>query len=226
MNKNIKLYHFSTVPNLKELSPAEISGRQAYVYATDYIPLGLLFSIKGFRDLDGETSGRGPGKTYTPYFMEAHAHGLDKFKGASCYMYEVDPTSFEEGRTSWSEDIVSEKPVKTLSCTKINDVYKELLKYEKEGKIKIYRYRDSQKNLEMKKRVHDYAKKILSHYESVLFQKEFDCKDSKKSKFYKELQKFIFENFPEIVKEIYAEVVRKYEYISKFKPEILKEILA
>ena len=76
----------------------------------------------------------------------------------------------------------------------------------------------------MKKRVHDYAKKILSHYESVLFQKEFDCKDSKKSKFYKELQNFIFENFSEIVKEIYAEVFRKYEYISKFKPEILKEI--
>ncbi len=225
MDKKTKLYHFSTVPDIKELKPAEISGRQAFVYATDCIPLGLLFAIKGFRDLDGETSGRGPGKQYIPYYMEAHPHGLDKYKGVSCYMYEVDPTTFEEGRTSWSEDLVSEKPVKVLSCTKINDVYKELVKYEKQGKIKIYRYKDSQNDPEMKKRVHDHAKRAILHYESILFLNESDFLDPQQFKRCKELQEFISNNFPEIVKEIYAEVVKKYEYISKVRPEILEEII-
>ena len=96
-----KLYHVSHIANLKVLEPKLSSHNKEYVYATKDIVVALFFgSVKTMRDLDGLYGGGFNGRK--PFFYEGFPGAFKRrFEGTSCYIYEVDPTNFEEGKTSY-----------------------------------------------------------------------------------------------------------------------------
>ena len=133
-----KLYHVSTTPNLKVLIPRASTHKIPYVYASQYPEFCLLIgSKKSHGDFDGSYGLLNK----TVYFQEAYPNAFkERFQGETCYLYEVDPTTFQEGKTSFKGEVVSEEEVKVLSCEKIDDVYTRLLQEIKEGKLKLIEY--------------------------------------------------------------------------------------
>lgn len=133
-----KLYHVSATPDIKVLEPHVSTHGVSYVYATSDLNLALMFgSKKSLGDFDG-ILGLNEGK---PCFFEAYPNALERrFKGECCYIYEVDPTNFEEGKTSFSPEVVSIKPAKVLKCTKVDDLYRVINKLIKQGKIDFHKF--------------------------------------------------------------------------------------
>ena len=64
------------------------------------------------------------------------------YENKSGYIYTLDGTTFVEGKTGYSEEIVSEKEVPVIRCEKVVDILLHILNYEKEDKIKIFRFPD------------------------------------------------------------------------------------
>ena len=178
-----KLYHVSHIENLKILEPRVSTHGEAYVYATPYLVLALLFgSAKSLGDFDGVYGGK-----EIPYFYEAYHGALKRrFEGESCYIYEVDPTDFEENKTTFSSELVSKKTVKILNCTKIDDLYNHLLKLSKENKFNYRHYEETP----------NYIKMINNHIKDRLIR--FKTLENKNSYSYK----FCKEKFPHIIAEL------------------------
>lgn len=147
----MKLYHVSTVPNLKVLEPHISTHGKSYVYATPNLEFSLFFGgIESARDFDGIYGI----KKGMPFFYEAYTGALKRrFNGAKCYVYEVDPSSFEENKTSFKGEVVSEKPVKVINCKVVNNVYQYLLELNKNSKIQLHFFEDTE---EYKKMIHDH----------------------------------------------------------------------
>ena len=135
----MKLYHVSKVPNIEVLQPKKSTHGVPYVYATSNLEFALLFgSSKSYGDFDG-VYGTKNGK---PFFYEAYPNALKRrFENEECYIYEVDPSTFEKGKTSFGTEVVSEKPVKVLSCSIVDDLYSKLLSLIEGGKIDYKSYR-------------------------------------------------------------------------------------
>lgn len=149
--KKEKLYHVSHVPDLTVLEPRVSTHGKGYVYATKNLPVALLFgSFKSMGDLDGMYGGGGS-NGQKPYFYEGFPGAFKRrFEDTSCYIYEVDPTDFQEGKTSYTAELVSEKPVKVLKSTKIDNLYEKLLDLSKEGELDLFFYdKDSPKYVEL-----------------------------------------------------------------------------
>jgi len=137
-----KLYHVSHVADLQVLEPRVSTHDKAYVYATRELAVALLFgSYKAMGDLDGAYGGGCNGRK--PYFYEGFIGAFKRrFEDTSCYIYEVDSTDFEEGKTSYAAELVSEKPVKVLKCTKIENLYQTLLDLSEQGKLDLRFYQE------------------------------------------------------------------------------------
>ena len=181
----MKLYHVSKVPNIEVLQPKKSTHGVPYVYATSNLELALLFgSSKSYGDFDG-SYGTIKGK---PYFYEAYPNALKRrFKNEVCYIYEVDPTTFKRGKTSFGTEVVSEEPVKVLNCQKVDDLYTLLLSLIDEGKIEYKAYRKD--DLE-------YVEMINAHIKNRLV--NFKILQNKDSMTYK----FCKEKFPSLVYEL------------------------
>ena len=182
----MKLYHVSKVPNIQVLQPKKSTHGIPYVYATSNLELALLFgSSKSYGDFDG-SYGAINGK---PYFYEAYPNALKRrFENEVCYIYEVDPSTFEKGKTSFKAEVVSEKPVKVLSCTKVDDLYSRLLSLIDDGKIEYRSYRKD--DLEYVEMINEHIKDRLISFCGILQNKESS------------LYKFCKEKFPSIVNEL------------------------
>lgn len=63
-----------------------------------------------------------------------------KIFDCSGYIYKLDATNFKSGQTSWTAELVSDKEEKVIETIYIENVYKELIKLNEEGLIKIYLY--------------------------------------------------------------------------------------
>ena len=179
--KITRVFHASPVPNLKVLEPRVSTHGVPYVYGTEMFALTLLFGTsKSFRDLDGVYG------AYTDYdngkvmptFHEAYPGAFARrFKGESCYTYEVEPDTFVRGKTGWRAEVVSEVPVKVIGCTKIDDTYETLMQLEKEGQF-IFKEYNNDPN------VKERLLRMLCHL-------------NKKNNAYKYFQ----ENFPDLIEE-------------------------
>ena len=55
-------------------------------------------------------------------------------------IFKLNAANFKKNMTNWSIEVVSDKEEKVVDCEYIENVYNELLKFEKEGKIKLYLY--------------------------------------------------------------------------------------
>ncbi len=190
----MKLYHISNIPDIKILQPRKSTHGIPYVYATSNLELGLLFgSSKSYGDFDG-SYGTKNGK---PYFYEAYPNALKRrFENEVCYIYEVDPSTFEKGKTSFRAEVVSEKPVKVLSCSKVDDLYSHLLSLIDEGRIEYKPYRKD--DLEYVDMINEHIKdRIIS----------FRILDNKDSRLYK----LCNEKFPGIINELECKNEQKKE---------------
>ena len=172
----MKLYHVSKVPNIEVLQPKKSTHGIPYVYATSNLELALLFgSSKSYGDFDG-SYGTKNGK---PYFYEAYPNALKRrFENEVCYIYEVDPTTFETGKTSFKAEVVSSEPVKVLNCKKVDDLYSLLLSLIEGGKIDYKSYRKD--DLEYVEMINAHIKDRLVNF------KILQNKDSMTYKFCKE----------------------------------------
>ncbi len=187
----MKLYHVSTVPDLKILEPHISTHGKSYVYATSSPEFALFFGgIESAGDFDGIYGI----KDNIPYFYEAYEGALKRrFNGAVCYIYEVDPTNFMEGKTSFKGEVVSEKPVKILNSKKIDNIYEHLLELNKESKINLYFYKNT----------NEYNKKIDEHIIDRITR--FNILADKDSGLYK----FCKRHFPTIVNKLESENLKK-----------------
>lgn len=136
--EEIKLYHATPIANLTELDPNMSKVGNMVVSATRFREYALLYATannkKGLDGAYGIANG-------IPYFVELYPGALERrFKSLCGYLYEVDPTNFDSNKSAMRAETRSSKPVKVLKCTKIDDVYEELIKAEKEGKINLIRY--------------------------------------------------------------------------------------
>lgn len=180
----MKLFHVSTVPNLKILEPHISTHGKAYVYATINLEFALFFgSKKSMGDLDGKYGI----KDNIPFFYEAYEGAFKRrFENATCYVYEVDPSTFKEGKTSFKGEVVSELPVKVLSCIKIDNLYKYLLKLNAEDKIDLQFFNNTK----------EYTEMIDNHITDRI--KGFGILKNKDSRIYN----FCEEHFPTILSKL------------------------
>ncbi len=186
-----KLYHVSHVPNLTVLEPRVSTHGKSYVYATKNLTVALLFgSNKSMGDLDGIYGG-GSGDR-KPYFYEAYPGFFKRrFENVSCYIYEVEPTDFKEGKTSYSAEVVSEKPVKVLKCTKVENLEMTLLDLSKKGELDLRFYeKDNPVYVEV---INKHIKDRIDRYKIL--------EDKEKYKY-----KFCKDFFPEIVMQLENEL--------------------
>lgn len=185
-----KLYHVSYVGGLDYIEPRVSTHGKAWVYATRNYALGLLFgSNKGRGDLDGDYGINT--KDNKPFFNEAYEGALKRrFEGCSCYVYEVEDTNFEEGKTSFCAELVSEKPAKVLSCKKVENLYEEIQKLIEKNEIHFHEYSINE----------DYQKYIKKHLKDrIVRYKVLEDKTDKRYLFCKE-------KFPEILEEVENEL--------------------
>lgn len=161
----MKLYHVSHTPNLKILEPKISSHGKPYVYATTNLELALFFgSKKSHGDLDGiyGTTDIENGNVLskpTPFFYESFPNSFkERFEGESCSIYEVDPSTFKKGQTSFASEVVSEEPVKILKETKIEDLYVYLKQLIKDKKIIFHKFSNDK----------EYQEKLLQHIKDRL----------------------------------------------------------
>lgn len=143
----MSLYHVTTIPNLKVLEPHVSTHGKAYVYATTNLEFALFF---GGNESAGDFDGMYGINNGVPFFYEAYSGALKRrFYGATCYIYEVDPSTFMEGKTSFKSEVVSEKPVKILGCEKVDNLYNYLMELNKNSKINLHFFEETKEYEEM-----------------------------------------------------------------------------
>lgn len=146
------IYHVSKTENLKVLEPRVCSHQTPYVYASYKLETSLLFGGGLWSDWDFiykrnyETQELKFSETYPGAFEQV-------FKNKSCILYELENSGFEQGKTNMWDEIVSTHPTKVLKETKIDDLYKEIVKLASEGKITLETYNDTP----------EYKQKVKAH---------------------------------------------------------------
>ena len=136
------LYHGSSVPNLKELEPYISEHKKPYIYFSNNMAVAALYTVHkierpynwfpyGFND-NGVP-------IYTEYYPNALA---DVYRGQRGYIYQCRKTNDMSNPTNINCAYVCPKPVIVDKCITMDDVYMNLLKYEKEGMLIIRRFED------------------------------------------------------------------------------------
>lgn len=180
----MKLYHVSKVPDLKILEPRVSTHGKAYVYATTNLEFALFFGgIQSAGDFDGMYGL----KDGVPYFYEAYEGALKRrFDGATCYIYEVDPSTFEKDKTSFKGEVVSEKAVKVINCEVVDNLYQHLLQLNERGKMQLRFFEETE----------EYKQMIYNHISDRIIR--FNILNDKNNGLYN----FCEIHFPSILKEL------------------------
>ena len=171
------------------LEPHTSTHGEKWVYAAKQEVLSLLFgSSKSHGDFDGIINVNENGKVV---FKEAFEGAFkERFNGEKCVLFEVDESNFEEGKTSFSGEVVSSKPAKVTRRKRINNVYAELNAAIERGDFELETY---------KKGDPDYEAEIEQHISSRI--KSYGILDKKDKAEYKFCQK----HFPQIMKSLEQE---------------------
>jgi len=184
----MKLFHGSQTANIKVLQPSISNHKRAFVYFSQKRENTVVYLFNAVERYCKETNFRFDGKFYT-----WASYGFDKdgilrleeyypnateetYSGVSGYIYTADVAS-----AAPQQDIpfayVSEKPVKVNSCEFVRDAYREILRLEQIGKIRILRYEslsDEMKARLRKTLTQEFERKdITSDYKHFL-QGKFD----------------------------------------------------
>ena len=131
------VYHGSSIPNLKIIKPNESTHMKKWVYACASKAISIIFLSPLGNDLYYSS---GDGINYPVELVERKKGMFKKIFDCSGYIYKLDATNFKSGQTSWTAELVSDKEEKVIETIYIENVYKELIKLNEEGLIKIYLY--------------------------------------------------------------------------------------
>ena len=174
------LYHVSQNAGLKTLRPRVSTHKKAYVYAVRNMVTGLLFSAKhddfDFMIFTDDNSLTTVYECYPNAFANV-------FREKNCSVYVVEEEGFQQGLTSWDEELVCDTEVAVQDEIKIIDLYERLMEEEAQGNLKICKYQFDD----------DYRKKISAHIVDRLFRFDidldhcFDWEDSRFCTHYREL---------------------------------------
>ena len=176
------LYHISGVGGLKQLDPSPNGRGNTWVYATKYSHIALLFG-GDWSDNDFILKTKENGKIS---FSETYPNAFDDiYTGKSCYLYEIEDSGFSSGRTTFSLEIVSEKPARVLKETKVDDVKKALLDEVAKGSIELKFY---EKTLEYRQMVSNHMINLIIKFD-ILTQPNAE----RIMKYFGELKKYIDE---------------------------------
>lgn len=141
------LFHGSHTANLQTLEPrSKLHGSddEKVVYLTENIPYALVYiwdSEKTGTSQKWVTCGL---KNGTPVYEEQFPDQLKAFyKGASGSLYCVENSTSISPMPNREEMYYSTQAVPVAKNIVVPDVYQELLRCEREGKITILRYRDA-----------------------------------------------------------------------------------
>lgn len=132
------VFHGSSIPNLEVIKPHKSTHMKEWVYATTSKAVATIFLSKTGSDLYYSLSGNG--KEYPIVLVERKPLMFKKIFDCDGYIYKLNSTNFKKNMTNWSMEVVSDKEEKVIDCEYIENVYNELLKFDKEGKIKLYLY--------------------------------------------------------------------------------------
>ena len=130
------LYHGSSKPNIKRLEPRK-STHGTFVYATPYKELAIIFSARAGDDMTYALYRNEENKCWN--IVERVPEAFNTMFSNSSSIYTLNDTTFKDIHTGFAE-VVSEVGVDTNSEERIDNVYDELKKLNKEGKIKLYLY--------------------------------------------------------------------------------------
>lgn len=134
------LYHASPVQGLKQLEPRPGTHRRAWVYAVRDEAMAAPFLARGGGGDFACGIGR-DGKSGLPYLCERFAGAFDRvFAGKAGSLYTLGGEGFVPGRTSWDEELVSERPVVPLGERRIGDVWVYLQDLARQRRLLIARY--------------------------------------------------------------------------------------
>jgi len=128
------VYHSSTISGLKVLEPKPSTHKIPWVYATRDIASAGMF-LGDNLDFICQT-GFSRGK---PYIWERFKGAFDLgYKNKKGSIYYLKPDTFKEGMTSFTQEVVSEVPVKVEKEIHIDNVQEFLLNLEKEGELSLF----------------------------------------------------------------------------------------
>lgn len=178
--------------DLEQLDPHVSTHGEAWVYAAKSKITSLLFgSSRSHGDFDGIITIKEDGKVC---FKEAYEGAFEaRFGGAigaKCMLYEVDPSTFEDGKTSFAGEVVSEKPAKILSRRKVTNIHDELMAAIERGEFELVTY---------KKDDPAYVQEMDEHIASRI--EKYGVLDNPRGSMYK----FCKKKFPEILKRMQNE---------------------
>ena len=129
-------YHCSPTAGLTILQPKkpEAFDKPSRVYLTTLLPMALMYAVRNYEYTYGYMNGQIHLDEYFPNALEI----LYKGKRASLYLCEAEETE----STKIPNEAASEKPVKILQETVIEDAMEALLEQERLGTLVIRRYHE------------------------------------------------------------------------------------
>lgn len=134
-----KVYHASRVQGLHVIKPRRSTHGKAWVYATKDPVIAACFLGALGGDLTCAV-GRDPA-TGKPFICERFAGAFEaRYRGVKGSIYVLSGETFQEGLTSWEEEVVSEKPVMPLDEIRVDDAASYILDLSQEGKLLLVRY--------------------------------------------------------------------------------------
>lgn len=162
------LYHGSAVSALSELQPLSQlhNSNQKVVYLSSNIPYALLYIWDAAKTKCSKKWVTGWLKGGTAYYEEQFPGQLKAFyAGARGYIYSVLQSENMESVQQREDMFYSGTPVSVYRAKEIPDVYQELMRYEREGLFRVYRFEEAppEKQAELVDRIASYIKMSCLH---------------------------------------------------------------
>lgn len=133
------VYHSTVKMGLEVLTPTLSTHGKAYVYATKDLGTSALF-LSGIGGDFTCAIGRDQ-KTQKIYVCERFEGAFElRYAQKSGAIYKLPKETFIEGKTPWTEEVVSESDVKPIEEISVLDAKALLLDLEQQGEIEIVYY--------------------------------------------------------------------------------------
>lgn len=158
------LYHGSTVPKLTELKPLSKlhNTEQRVVYLSSSIPYVLLYIWDSEKTKSSQKYVTGWLNDGIAYYEEQFPGQLKAFyEGVQGYVYSIEQTNDVQIVQQREGMFYSENPVNVRRVTEISDVYQELMRCEREGLFRVFRYEEAtaEKQAELTERIATFIAK-------------------------------------------------------------------
>ncbi len=166
------VYHGSKEHGLKRLEPRK-STHGEYVYATPEKVLALHFSGRCGDDLTYDIGHFDNDKNGPWELVENIPGAFEKMYSNSSSIYSFSDETFKDIHTGFRE-VVSEVGVDVIDEEYCENVYEGILKAEKEGLVKIYRYPDKPELFKSKSNIIDKMRYYKERLNKNFIKNDFD----------------------------------------------------